>query len=189
MIKSEIRKQFKEKRLALSNMDVNVYQDLLLIRFQDLHLPYIQFLHSYIPMPSSKEPDPGPLVDWMCFRDPGLKTVYGVINDEDYSMQHFLYNEDTVFQLNRYGIPEPTGGTAIDAAQIDAVVMPLLAFDSNGDRVGYGKGYYDRFLAACRKDVLKIGLSYFPPVSSIDDIEIFDKKLDFCITPERVYAF
>jgi 5-formyltetrahydrofolate cyclo-ligase len=67
--------------------------------------------------------------------------------------------------------------------------MPLLAFDSKGDRVGYGKGYYDRFLAACRKDVLKIGLSYFPPVSSIDDIEIFDKKLDFCITPERVYAF
>ncbi|MEY3642146.1 MAG: hypothetical protein RLZZ149_74, partial [Pseudomonadota bacterium] len=101
----------------------------------------------------------------------------------------YISDDTTEFYLNQYGIPEPMGGIEIKAGQIDAAIIPLLAFDNIGNRVGYGKGYYDRFLANCRADVLKIGLSFFPPVSSIDDIENFDKKLDFCITPERVYAF
>jgi len=189
MIKSEIRKQFKQQRQALTEKVVNVFQDLMLIQFQELHLPYIQFLHVYIPMPSSNEPDPAPLVDWMRFRDLGLNIVYSKIIDSDYSMQHFISDDTTEFDLNQYGIPEPMGGIEIKAGQIDAAIIPLLAFDNIGNRVGYGKGYYDRFLANCRADVLKIGLSFFPPVSSIDDIENFDKKLDFCITPERVYAF
>jgi 5-formyltetrahydrofolate cyclo-ligase len=189
MNKAEIRKQFKEKRQALTDRDVNVYQDLLLIRFQQLQLPYIQYLHTYIPMPKSKEPDPAPLVDWMRFRDFGLSIVYSSIDDTDFSMKHFLSDDNTEFCLNQYGIPEPTGGIELESIQLDAVIIPLLAFDVNGNRVGYGKGYYDRFLATCREDVLKIGLSYFSPVQSIDDIENFDKKLDFCITPESVYAF
>lgn len=189
MNKAEIRKLFKEKRQALTDREVNVYQDLLLIRFQELQLPYIQYLHTYIPMPNSKEPDPAPLVDWMRFRDLGLSTVHATIDDADCSMKHFLHNDDTEFRLNQYGIPEPTGGTELESTQIDAIIIPLLAFDVKGNRVGYGKGYYDRFLASCREDVLKIGLSYFPPIESIDDIKNFDKKLDFCITPESVYAF
>ena len=189
MRKTEIRKHFKEKRQALTDRDVNVYQDLLLIRFQELHLPYIHYLHAYIPKPDSKEPDPAPLVDWMQFRDPGLRMVYASINDADWSMKHFLFDENSAFRMNQFGIPEPTTGIELEPTQLDAVIIPLLAFDVNGNRVGYGKGYYDRFLANCREDVLKIGLSYFPPVYSIDDIENFDKKLDFCITPESVYAF
>lgn len=72
---------------------------------------------------------------------------------------------------------------------IDIAFIPLLAFDTEGNRIGYGKGYYDRFLAKCRKDIITIGLSYFPPLDKVDDIEFFDKKIDFCITPESVYAF
>ena len=189
MRKTEIRKYFKEKRQALTDRDVNVYQDILLIRFQELHLPYIHYLHAYIPKPDSKEPDPAPLLDWMQVRDPGLRMVYAAINDADCSMKHFMFDDNTAFRLNQFGIPEPTGGIELESTQLDAIIIPLLAFDVNGNRVGYGKGYYDRFLANCREDVLKIGLSYFPPVYYIDDIENFDKKLDFCITPESVYAF
>jgi 5-formyltetrahydrofolate cyclo-ligase len=104
-------------------------------------------------------------------------------------MKHFLVDEHTVFQDNQYGIPEPTAGIEVTSDMIDVVFVPLLAFDKKGNRVGYGKGYYDRFLAGCRNDVITIGLSFFPPVLSIDDIDFFDKKLDFCITPECVYAF
>lgn len=69
------------------------------------------------------------------------------------------------------------------------VLIPLLAFDKNGYRVGYGKGFYDRFLAECRPDVVKVGLSVFEPIDEITDLNEFDIKMDFCITPNRVWQF
>ena len=69
------------------------------------------------------------------------------------------------------------------------VLVPLLAFDSKGYRVGYGKGFYDRFLKQCRNDCVKIGLSYFEPIDAINDAGEFDVPLDFCITPQKAYVF
>ena len=189
MKKTEARKLYKEKRKLLSTREVNRMQDLLLIRFQEINLPYAHILHSYLPVYANNEPDPSPLIDWMRFRDLGLKIAYPKIDSSDTSMQHFLQDEHTEFEVNQYGIPEPVGGTTIEPGDIDIVFVPLLAFDESGNRVGYGKGYYDRFLAKCRKNSISIGLSFFPPVESIEDVDFFDKKIDFCITPERVYAF
>lgn len=72
---------------------------------------------------------------------------------------------------------------------LDAVLVPLIAFDARGFRVGYGKGFYDRFLKTCRADCLKIGLSLFPPVEKIADTADFDVKLDACATPEKIWRF
>jgi len=69
------------------------------------------------------------------------------------------------------------------------VLVPLLSFDKKGFRVGYGKGFYDRFLMQCKSDCIKIGLSYFDPIDVIDDADEFDVPLDFCITPQKVYVF
>jgi 5-formyltetrahydrofolate cyclo-ligase len=68
-------------------------------------------------------------------------------------------------------------------------LVPLLAYDLKGNRVGYGKGYYDRFLAECRPDALKIGFSYFEPEEQINDTEDFDIPLNYCVTPHRCYEF
>ena len=125
----------------------------------------------------------------MRFTTPGLKVTYSAINPSDYSMKHFLQYDEMTFEINKYGIPEPIDGTQIAENEIDIAFIPLLAFDLQGNRVGYGMGYYDRFLSKCRQDLIKIGLSFFPPAESIDDVDFFDKKLDFCITPECVYAF
>lgn len=189
MKKSEARVKYKERRAALTQRELNVKQDLLLIKFQEISLPYAQIVHSYIPKSASNEPDAGPMVDWMKFRDLGLKISYSKINTSDFSMQHFLYDDEMVFQENQLGIPEPVSGVEISPEMIDIAFVPLLAFDMEGNRIGYGKGYYDRFLATCRKDIITIGLSYFPPLDKVDDINFFDKKIDFCITPECVYAF
>ena len=70
-------------------------------------------------------------------------------------------------------------------SEVDVVLVPGLAFDEGGHRVGYGRGFYDRFLALCRPDCLKVGLSYFEPISQITDIHAGDIRLDLLITPER----
>ena len=189
MTKAEARKLHKEKRSTLSDKDLLVFQDLLLIRFQELSLPYIGLIHAYLPMYENKEPDPGPLVDWMRFTDPGMSVTYSAINPSDFSMTHFLQHDEMVFKNNQYGIPEPISGPIVNEKDIDIAILPLLAFDQAGNRVGYGKGYYDRFISACKEDLIKIGLSFFPAVETIEDVDFFDKKLDFCITPDCVYAF
>lgn len=189
MNKVEARNFFKKQRLALTNYEVNVAQDLLLIRFQEMELPYFNFVHTYLPIYSNHEPDPSPLIDWLRFSNPGLQIVYPKINPTDFSMQHILQEENTYFEVNQYGIPEPVDGKIIDPVEFDLVFVPLLGFDEKGNRVGYGKGYYDRFLAKCKEDVIKVGLSFLSPIDCIEDVGFFDKKLDFCITPDSVYAF
>jgi 5-formyltetrahydrofolate cyclo-ligase len=73
--------------------------------------------------------------------------------------------------------------------EIDLVLVPLLTFDKRGHRVGYGKGYYDKFLARCNPYVIKIGLNFYDPVDEISDINAFDIPLDFCVTHHEIYAF
>ena len=108
---------------------------------------------------------------------------------DDNRLEHFLLNDQTLLKNNRWGIPEPLSGITINPKQIEVVFVPLLVFDQQGHRVGYGKGYYDRFLDQCSESTLKVGLTFFDPVTKIEDIETHDISLDFALTPERIYAF
>ncbi len=90
---------------------------------------------------------------------------------------------------NKWGIREPDGEQTAAPSELDIVLVPLLAFDAQGHRVGYGKGYYDRLLAECRPDCLKIGLSAFAAEERIDDIHPLDVRLDLCLTPDESVAF
>jgi 5-formyltetrahydrofolate cyclo-ligase len=189
MKKAEARLFFRQQRSSLTTLQVNVFQDLLLIQFQKLALPCFNYVHAFLPIYKNNEPDTGPLLDWLKFANPGLQIVYPKVSSVNFSMKHYLHEEDMYFEINQYGIPEPVGGTEIMPEELDMVFVPLLGFDLQGNRVGYGKGYYDRFLSKCKDDVIKVGLSFLSPIDCIEDVDFFDKKLDFCITPERVYAF
>jgi 5-formyltetrahydrofolate cyclo-ligase len=175
--------------MTLSERELNVMQDLLLINFQKLAIPAFNFVHSFIPAVQFNEPNPNPILEWLQFFNPGLQIVHPVLYGADFAMKHFICDEETTYRLNEYGIPEPQNGVEVQPDEIDMAIIPLLIFDIQGNRVGYGKGYYDRFLAGCKPEMLKIGLSFFSPVESVEDADFFDKKLDFCITPESVYAF
>ena len=94
-------------------------------------------------------------------------------------LTHFVFDESTQFAPNSWGIDEPLNGVSIEASEIDMVITPLLCIDKNKQRVGYGKGYYDRFLSECKPTVQKIGVSLFPQLTiEIEDINEFDVKLD-----------
>jgi 5-formyltetrahydrofolate cyclo-ligase len=69
------------------------------------------------------------------------------------------------------------------------ILLPLLAFDEKGYRVGYGKGFYDRYLSRCRLDILKVGLSMEAPMAEIGDTDAYDMRMDYCVTPEKVWEF
>jgi 5-formyltetrahydrofolate cyclo-ligase len=188
MKKQELRKYCREKRLQLSLHDKEIFQDLVLIRFQQMSIPFVQYIHTYLTLPELHEVDPEPLVRILEFRNPGMGIVVPRIKENNH-LEHILIDDETKLLENMYGIPEPVGGIPILAENIDLVFVPLLGFDEKGNRVGYGKGYYDRFLATCRNDVVIIGLSFLEAVQEIDDCDPWDIPLHFCITPNKVYEF
>jgi 5-formyltetrahydrofolate cyclo-ligase len=108
-----------------------------------------------------------------------------------HQMSHYIWDDDTLLVPNRWGIrePDPVLSQSVDISEIDAMLVPLLGYDGQGHRVGYGGGYYDRLLAECRPDAWKIGLSFFEPVEAIDDTGPWDIKLDLCVTPSKVYRW
>jgi 5-formyltetrahydrofolate cyclo-ligase len=104
-------------------------------------------------------------------------------------MEAGLVEREGLFIKNRFNILEPISGAIIQPGQLDVIFVPLVAFDTRGYRVGYGKGYYDKYLSRCRPDTVKVGFSYFDAVEYIEDIDDFDVPLNFCITPQRIYEF
>jgi 5-formyltetrahydrofolate cyclo-ligase len=104
-------------------------------------------------------------------------------------MTHFLLTDNTQIKKNEYNIPEPVDGLEVPATKIDVVFVPLLTFDKKGHRVGYGKGFYDKFLSECKPETIKIGLSFFEPEELISDILDSDVILDYGVTPNVIYSF
>ena len=112
-----------------------------------------------------------------------------VSNFLDGTMQHIPFEPGDILALNSYHIPEPIHKKPpIHPIELDVIFIPLLQADVHGNRLGYGKGFYDRYLALCRPDVIKIGLNFFEPISAIPT-EKTDIPLDYLITPDRVYEF
>ena len=188
MTKKEARKIFKEKRNAITESERLKWDDLVLIQFQSLDLPYVDFVLSFYPIYENKEINTFIITDYLHFKNPALNICYPKMMPGN-QMQAIACNADSVFEANEYGILEPLDTDSVDPTQLDLVMIPLLAFDEKGYRVGYGKGYYDRFLKNCREDCLKVGFSYFEAVPGIEDAAEFDVPLDLCITPQRTYVF
>ena len=190
MTKTALREIYKQKRTALPEKERLRLNDLMLIQFQQMEIPYdVNILLSYWPLDTHAEVNTFLMTDYLQFRMPELQIAYPVANFEDLTMKAMLVNDDTDFAKNKYGIGEPVNGTPIAAGDIDMIFVPLLAFDTNGYRVGYGKGFYDRFLADCRPESIKAGFSFFEPVTPIDDISQFDVPLTTGITPGYIYEF
>ncbi|NNC48928.1 MAG: 5-formyltetrahydrofolate cyclo-ligase, partial [Flaviramulus sp.] len=115
-----------------------------------------------------------------------------VISKSDFetgNMMHFLLTDNTTIKKNSYNIPEPIDGIVIPDNKIEVVFVPLLAFDKIGHRVGYGKGFYDRFLANCKPETIKIGFSFFEAENEIVDVLQSDIALNYCVTPKKIYQF
>lgn len=189
MLKKEARRVYKEKRMQLSEAERSKLDDLLLIQFQTVDLPFLESLLSYWPIEENNEPNTHLFTEFLKFRNPELRVCYPVSDFTSLAMQAVATDIDTPFEKKNLNIYEPKDGVAVPVSKIDMVVVPLLAFDTDGYRVGYGKGFYDKYLADCRNDCIKAGFCYFDPLDKVDDRNEFDVPLDLCITPQNVYVF
>ncbi len=96
---------------------------------------------------------------------------------------------DTVFIKSKWNIPEPESNTDCGLNSYTMILVPLLYADANGNRVGYGKGFYDRFFATLKKNTPKAGLSFFSPEEPVEDVSEWDVPLDYLVTPTEVLSF
>ncbi|WP_375438330.1 5-formyltetrahydrofolate cyclo-ligase [uncultured Hymenobacter sp.] len=147
------------------------------------------WLHIFLPIPQQHEPDTWGIIHWVWEQRLPVQLAVPVVQPDGQRLRHYHLSPDTQLVENRWGIPEPVGAEEVLPAQLDAVLVPLLAFDEEGHRVGYGKGFYDRFLLECRPDALRIGLSLEPPVPKIADAWAGDIRLHACLTPAGVRWF
>ena len=189
MTKAELRIIYRGKRNQLSFQEFEKLNDQILINFQQMPLPFFNCIHTFISSEKLREADTSKLIRYLQFKNPGLKILVPKIDITSGNMQHLHYCDEVKWANNKFGIAEPLHGELIEPGEIELVLVPLLAFDRKGFRVGFGKGYYDRFLSECRKEVLKIGLSFFEPVDRIDNINQFDIPLNYCVTPQQVFEF
>lgn len=187
MTKNELRKKYKALRSDL-NTDQIEYLSLSMAN-KSLGLPIwnFSFYHLFLSITKQKEVNTEYLLNILQGKDKNV--VISKSNFSNLSMTHYLLTDTTTIKKNKWHIPEPVGGINIATSQIDVVFVPLLAFDNKGNRVGYGKGFYDQFLNQCKQEVVKIGVSFFEAEEEITDTFEKDVRLNYCITPERLYQF
>lgn len=184
--KSTLRKKYKALREnltedAVAEMSLQIANQALRLRVWDK-----TYYHIFLTISEKKEVDTTYLMHILQGKDKSI--VVSKVDFSSYEMKHFLLQENTSLKISNYGIPEPVSGIEISPEILDVIFVPLLTFDQNGHRIGYGKGFYDRFLQKCKPNTIFIGLSFFEPESEIP-YEDTDIPLDYCITPEKIFDF
>ena len=186
MNKIEARKKYLFLRSKLNNDQIITKSISIANNVLNLPIWSYNFFHIFLSIEEKFEVDTTPILNILTGKDKEILISKSDFNRQ--SMKSFIFNEETLMKKNKYGIPEPINGKEFKE-NIDVIFVPLLAYDKNGNRVGYGKGFYDRFLTNDQtRNVIKVGLSFFEPECKIQ-ISKYDEKLDFCVTPKKVFSF
>lgn len=187
MDKKVLRQKYKVLRQNLSQEEIEEKSLAIANNLLRLNIWDKTYFHIFLPIVEQNEVNTEFILQILAGKDKEI-----VISKSDFEtreMSHFLLTDNTKIVKNEYNIPEPVNGLPVPVEMIDVVFVPLLAYDKQGNRVGYGKGFYDKFLSQCKPDVIKVGISFFEPEEQIDDVLDTDVKLDFCVTSERLFVF
>lgn len=187
MFKAALRTKYKASRQLLTADEIEDKSLAIANRILQLDIWEKTYFHLFLAIEEQKEVETEFILQILAGKDKEI--VVSKSNFDTLEMTNYLLTDNTKFQKNKYNIYEPVDGIEVPNTKIEVVFVPLLAYDKQGNRVGYGKGFYDTFLSKCNKDVIKIGVSFFPPEETIDDVYPTDIRLDYCITPSTNYSF
>ncbi len=185
--KADIRTVYKKKRQNLSALQIEELSIAIANQALQLNIWQHTYYHLFLSIARHKEVETDMLLHALQGKD--KQVVISKTNFKTHSLSHYLLTDATAIKENAWGIPEPQEGLEVPVNKIDVVFVPLLAYDQSGHRVGYGKGFYDRFLHQCRDNTLKIGLSFFEALETKLVTNTHDVPLDGVITPEEHYWF
>lgn len=187
MNKKELRIKYKALRNQLSEDDLEEMSLAMANKVLTLPIWEKTYFHIFLPITEHNEVNTEYILHLLSGKDKEI-----IISKSDFEtreMTHFLLTDNTKIKKNKYNIPEPVDGIEVPSHKIEVVFVPLLAFDKTGHRAGYGKGFYDKFLKDCKPETIKIGLSYFESEEKIQDVFENDVKMDYCVTPNKIYEF
>src|SRR5688572_18486367 len=136
MVKKMIREQFIEKRNAIDIRDIVGLEEEMVTRFESLALQGIQQLLSYYPISERREFNVTVCEQILALENTGLQVHLPKLQYDELKMEAVKITSETLFSMNRFNIPEPESDDITDPQLIDAVFVPLLAFDTKGYRVG-----------------------------------------------------
>lgn len=189
MVKSDLRTEYLAKMKSLSAGQVEDRSQAIASQFFRNFKLSEECLHIFLSITKNNEVNTFFFINQILKEYPNVKLAVPRSDFETGEMTHIRYDLHTKLKVNRLSIPEPVEGEIIDPSCFDMVLVPMLCFDMNGYRVGYGKGFYDRFLSKCRPETKKIGLCLFPPVDAIENVESFDIRLDAVVEPQKTHFF
>ena len=182
MNKTALRKLYKQRRKDLSILELENLQENIYKQVFELDYSLIKTVHIFLTIERLLELNTNPIIDFLLLNN--KEVVVSVSDFETNTLKHYLFDRKTKLKVSSFGIPEPVNGKEINPKGIDLVFVPLLISDEKNYRVGYGKGFYDRFLSECRKDVKTVGLNFFKPIKEISDLNIYDVALGNVISPK-----
>ena len=183
--KKFLRKVYRDNR---SNIPIVQFQKLckgILDNLIELSIWDKEIYHVYLSVESKNEVNTNDILSFILNKNKRVIAPKMINNN----LIHLEIDQNTKFNTNKFGIREPISKVKFDTSLIEIIIVPLLVFDKSGHRVGYGGGYYDRFMNDIKNDVIKVGLSLFDPVDKISDINEKDIPLNFVVTPSRTYKF
>ena len=179
MNKSQIRNKTLKIRKKLFDKDLKIDSDKFISFLKKNRLNLKNFGGYY---PSNYEIDDLAILDLL--EKKNFKVSLPIIK-KDNQMNFYRWSRSDPLRVNKFGIPEPVSSKIFYP---DILLDPLVAYDNNLNRLGYGGGYYDRFIEKLEKTkkIIKIGLAFsFQKISSIP-IDQYDKRLDFIITEKKI---
>lgn len=177
--KTTLRKQMKQQRNALTSEQRESAAIGCLRQVMDLS-GYNQIRWIYCYMSYLSELDTRNMIQ--TFLKDGKRVAVPKVQGDEMEFYEISSLSDCV--SGAFGIPEPLGEGA-PVTEEGWILMPGLAFDGQGNRLGYGGGFYDKYLEK-HENLMKIALAYDFQVISHVSAEIYDKPVDYIVTPERV---
>jgi len=186
--KSELRQDYRQLRKQLRGEEVNEWSRRIAKQVETWLEDQESLRHFHLFFPISKFNEVNTFFLLELLEQQGKILYTSQVNREEDSLATLQLPADAVFFLDEWGIPIPQESLRVSSAKIEVVFVPLLAYNTSGHRLGFGKGFYDKFLTTLAQPVIKVGLSFFSPENALP-VEAHDIPLDYCITPDRIWAF